>query len=293
MSTQTISGERIEAGARVGFRSHSLPITRDLAPACLSSLAIVALLVLVAGYGLLSPTRVYPTDEVMLAFLPVDAYHLLIGVPILLGCMALARRGRLVGLLCWPGALLYVLYSFILNLIGVPFGVLFLPYLLLVVFSAYTMVGIVGSIDGEAVRRRMAGSAPARGAGGVLIVLTGFFVLHAVAEIATALTAGTPVGSLNIMLWIADLSSISPACLIGGILLWRRKALGYVAGPGLLLAYSMLFFGLLPVLIYPTFIDGSPISVADLITMGLAGVLCAVLLALFVRGIRADRTTVS
>jgi hypothetical protein len=34
----------------------------------------------------------------------------MIGLPILRGSMGLARRGKLLGLLLWPGALFYVLY---------------------------------------------------------------------------------------------------------------------------------------------------------------------------------------
>jgi hypothetical protein len=95
------------------------------------------------------------TDELILAFLPVDAFHLVVGLPILLGSMWLAWRGQLIGLLCWPGVLLWVLYSYITNLVGVPFGVLFLPYLLLVTLSAYTTIILVATIDGDAVRRRL------------------------------------------------------------------------------------------------------------------------------------------
>ena len=39
-----------------------------------------------------------------------DAFNLVVGVPLPLGLLWLARRGSLVGLLLWPGALFYVLY---------------------------------------------------------------------------------------------------------------------------------------------------------------------------------------
>jgi len=48
-----------------------------------------------------------------------------------------ARRGSLLGLLLWPGALLYVLYTYALYLVGAPFGPLFLGYVLLAVVSAF------------------------------------------------------------------------------------------------------------------------------------------------------------
>ncbi len=56
--------------------------------------------------------------------------------------MWIARRGSLIGLLFWPGALFYVLYTYAFYLIGVPFNALFLSYVALVALSAYTMIGI-------------------------------------------------------------------------------------------------------------------------------------------------------
>jgi hypothetical protein len=257
---------------------------------------VVALLVAVAALaGLLFRTAIYPTDELILAYLPVDAFHLVVGLPILLGSMWLARRGKLVGLLCWPGALLYVLYSYITNLVGVPFGVLFLPYLLLVTLSAYAAIGLVASIDGEAVRRRLTGAVPAKTAGGALVGLTGLFVVINVGNIVNATTSQL-AGTLELVpVWIADFVTVIPTCLIGGFLLWRRQALGYVAGAGLLLQYSLLFIGLAVVLAYPAFYDARPVDVSGVVTMLVFGLICFVLLALFVRGMvsgRSPRSTV-
>lgn len=82
--------------------------------------------------------------------LPTDLFTLVVGLSILLGSTWLARRGRLLGLLCWPDALLYVLYVYAAYAIGVPFGVLFPVYVLLAALSAYTTMGLVVSIDAGA-----------------------------------------------------------------------------------------------------------------------------------------------
>jgi hypothetical protein len=178
-----------------------------------------------------------------------------------------------------------VLYSYITNLAGVPFGVLFLPYLLLVALSAYATIGIVASIDGAAVHRQLWGRVPARAAGGVLVGLTGLFVVINVGNIVAAV-ADQAAGSLGLVpVWIADFVTVIPACLIGGLLLWRRQPLGYVAGAGLLLQYSLLFIGLAVALVYPAFYDARPIDVPGAVTMFIFGLICAALLALFVRGI--------
>lgn len=89
---------------------------------------------------------------------------------------------------------------------------------------------------------------------------------------------------------IADFTTVIPACLAGGYLLWRRAALGYMAGAGLLLFYSMLLIGLLPVLVFPAFYDGSPVDVAGIVLMLGCGLICLTLFARFVRGAMLEET---
>ena len=266
-----------------GASAKSLPVTGDLRTAYVLSLAVALIMGAAALAALLLRGTVYPTDELILAFVPVDIFHLAIGLPLLLGSMWLTRRGRLAGLLCWPGVLLYVLYSYIMNLLGVPFGVLFLPYILLVVLSVYSIVVVVSRIDSPAVRDRLAGTAPARITGGVLVGLTALFVVFAVNGIISALIRRTPIGALQTMLWIGDLATIAPLGLSGGVLLLQRRELGYAAGAGLLFTYVLLFFGLLPVMLYTALYNHTAVDSIGIIMMAAAGLLCLVLLVLFLR----------
>jgi hypothetical protein len=286
MSTQIASSDLLKDTGITNSQSTSLPVTRNLTLAYAFSLVIAVIMAVVAAAGLLFPGTVYPTDEVIMSFAPVDAFHLVVGLPVLLGSLWLARRGKLIGLLCWPGALLYLLYSYITNLVGVPFGILFLPYLLLVTLSAYTTIGLVASIDSEAVRQRLNGNVPARVAGGILIGLTILFIILNVSAVITALTSqppGEPEHPVYVL--IADFTVVIPTCLVGGLLLWRRQALGYVGGAGLLLMYSLLFAGLIPVMVFPTFYDASPMPVVDIVMIFIWCIMCFILFVLFVRGI--------
>jgi hypothetical protein len=286
MSTQIASSDLLKDTGITNSQSTSLPVTRNLTLAYAFSLVIAVIMAVVAAAGLLFPGTVYPTDEVIMSFAPVDAFHLVVGLPVLLDSLWLARRGKLIGLLCWPGALLYLLYSYITNLVGVPFGILFLPYLLLVTLSAYTTVGLVASIDSEAVRQRLNGNVPARVAGGILFGLTILFIILNVSAVITALTSqppGEPEHPVYVL--IADFTVVIPTCLVGGLLLWRRQALGHVGGAGLLLMYSLLFAGLIPVMVFPTFYDASPMPVVDIVMIFIWCIMCFILFVLFVRGI--------
>jgi hypothetical protein len=215
--------------------------------------------------------------------------NLVLGVPILLGSIWFARRGRLTGLLCWPGALAYALYVYLVYTIGLPFNARFLLNLALVPLSGYTLIALAASIDGEAVRRRLTGSVPARTAGGILVILVALFVPIQVIDVVHAIVSQTSIDTLGLAPFIADVMVLSPMWLTGGILLWRRKALGYVAGAGLLLVGSMLFVGLGFVLVFPAIYAAAPIDWAGVVMMLVMGLVCLVPFALFVRGAAAER----
>jgi hypothetical protein len=148
-----------------------------------------------------------------------------------------ARRGSLVGLLLWPGALVYALYAYVPYLVGAPISGLFFVYAGLVTLSAFTAIGIVASIDGEVVRQRLAAT-PARGVGGALVVIA---LLAYAGLTTTALSAlGDPAGEVATRpLAVADWALGTPVLLAGGVLLWLRAPLGYVAAPGLLMVSSL------------------------------------------------------
>jgi hypothetical protein len=214
-----------------------------------------------------------------------DAFNLLVGFPLLLGSMWLARRGSLVGLLLWPGALFYVLYWYILYLVGAPFSVLFLLYVPLVTLSAYTIIGLVASIDGEQVRWRLAGAVPARAVGAVLVALALLTLAQdASGAFLTALADNAPIDPAARHVWIADLALDAPAVLLGGVLLWRRHPLGYVAGAGLLLQYGLTPLGLVASMVLRAVLTSSPLDVATIITLLVFSVVCFASLAFFVRG---------
>jgi hypothetical protein len=150
----------------------ALPIKRDIGLAEVSSLFIAIALAVVSVAGLIwgSDGRYSVGSPLVQVSRGGDAANLIVGLPALLGSTWLARRGSLIGLLLWPGALFYVLYTDALYLVAAPFDALFFGYVALVTLSAWTLTGIVASIDSEEVRRRL-GAAPARSVGGALILL--------------------------------------------------------------------------------------------------------------------------
>jgi len=283
----------------VGSPSTSLPVKRDLTLAY--ALSLVVALVMAGGSAagfVLGSAGLYGVDPKLAlgvapstagvlvpGFLAQDAINLVLGLPILLGSLWFARRGSLIGLLLWPGALFYVLYTYALYLIGAPFNTLFLPYVALVAVSAYTTIGIVVSIDGEQVRRRLAGVVPARTVGGILVGLA-FLTLaqDAGGAVVTALAGGAPIDPVAHRVWIVDLAVEVPAMLVGGVLLWRRETLGYVAGAGLLLQFGLTPTGLAAIMALQPFLTAEPFDAGTIVGLLIFSAVCFATLTFFVRG---------
>ncbi len=268
----------------------SLPIRHNLTLIYILSFIIAILMTAASIAGLLYKANVYPTDELLQSFLPNDVVNLLIGLPILLASMWLTRRGKLIGLLFWPGALFFVLYNYIVYLIAMPLNAVFLLYLGLVMLSVYSLIGLVAAIDGKIVQGHLASAVPERLAGVVLAGLGLLIFLLVIGTIVKALILQTPIAETELALHTADFL-IAPAWIICGILLWRRKAFGYVAGLGLLFQASMLFIGLIIVLLLQPFITSAPFSLVDVVVIFVMGLICFIPFALFIRGVMSNRNS--
>lgn len=262
------------AGKHVG----GLPLMRRMKIETAASLVIAFLMAGLALAGLLVQQTVYPTAELRRAFVANDLVNLVIGVPILLIALGLTRQSKLIGLLFWPGALFFVVYNAIAYVYALPAGWPLLLHLILLALAVYTLIAVLAGIDSGAVRDRLAGKAPERLAGGVLVSLGVLFLLRGVGVLAGS--DDIPRSELSVL--TADFLTI-PAWIIGGALLWRGQALGYVAGVGLLFQASMLFVALIAVLLVQPVLTGAPSSPADIAVIALFGLVCFVPFALFTR----------
>jgi CHASE2 domain-containing sensor protein len=108
--------------------------------------------------------------------------------------------------------------------------------------------------------------------------------LRVIVVIVNALTSQTPIAETELALHTADFL-ITPAWVIGGVLLWRRKEFGYVTGLGLLFQASMLFIGLIIFLLLQSFLTTAPFVLVDVVVIFAMGLTCFIPFALFVRGV--------
>ena len=262
----------------------ALPLRRNLVLIYATSIIVTILMAVMSVAGLLFPTDVYPDDDLLRSFVPNDVTTLLIGLPMLIGSMWAVKYGKLLGLLLWPGALLFVVYNYLIYVFAMPFSVAFLMHLTLVMLSVYTLIGLMAIIDGRTVRQKLAGAIPERLSGGVLAVLGLLFSVRAGAVMAGALASQASIAGTELALNTTDFL-IAPTWIIGGVLLWRREALGYAAGLGLLFQASMLFVGLIVFLLIQPIISNTPIAFVDFAVVFLMGLVCFVPFGLYIRGV--------
>ena len=252
---------------------------------------IASLVAAASVAGLLCRSDIYATHDLLSTFLPADAVSIFVGLPLILVSVFLARRGSLLGLLLWPGSLLFVFYNYVVYALAMPLGAPLAVYVVLVALSAYTAVLLVRSIDGAAVRSCLIEAVPARAAGGLLAALGILFFLQAVVSIVTAVAAGQSPGTVpQLATHVSDLI-VTPAWVIGGVRLWRHREFGYVIGLALLFQASMLFIGLiLFLLLQPILVSGTLVA-SSVIVVFVLGLLCFVPFAFFVRAALSGTTS--
>jgi hypothetical protein len=266
------------------FQDEYLPVKGNISLIYILSILLAILMMVASIAGLLFPVLTYPTGDLVRSFVPNDLVNLVIGLPILLGSMWIAWRGRLVGLLLWPGSLFFVFYNYTAYVFAMPLNWVFPFHLVLAILSVYALIGLVGTINADAVCKRLSGAVNEKLAGGILMVLGLLFSLRVMGVLITAIVSGVLPLKTDLAVNISDFV-ITPAWMVGGALLWRRKPFGYVAGLGLLFQGSMLFIALIVFLLVQPFLTSVPFAIVDVLAIFVMGLVCFIPFVLFVRGV--------
>lgn len=260
------------------------PVRRDLGFAYVASAVVAILMTVVSLAGILAWPAVYPAVEPKMIPLWVgqDALNLLIALPLLAGSMWLTRRGALIGLLLWPGALFYVLYDYGFYALGAPFTLIFMAYLALITLSAYAMAALLLAIDHDTVARRVS-SVPRRLTAGSLMGVAALFTVLWTGLSMSVAASGAAVDPVVRAVVTMDLTVQLPALFVGGLLMWLRRPLGTVLAPGLLLQAAAYLLGLSAITVLTQILTATPFDPFAVVPWLVVGVLCLCLIAPFVR----------
>jgi hypothetical protein len=252
------------------------------------TIAVCALVTITAVFSLINPQMVYSTTELNHAYYPSDIGIVLFGLPVMILTLLLVWKGKFIGLLLWPGALFFLIYSYALYFFGIPFGYWTVMYFLIVVLSGIIIARVLQSINYKECRSRYVEKIPTRFASIVLIFLGSIILLRTVVLVSSAVRIAQSMSQLDIALWITDLCIAAPALLIVGIQLWRKKNFAIFAAPGLLMQYIILSLGLLPVFYYQANGDLSKIDTGGLIVIVFMILFCLIPFIQLVKSIKRE-----
>jgi hypothetical protein len=215
-------------------------------PALWVSLPLAVLVAITACAGLWWPPT-YARESALWAAQGMggDAVNLVIIVPVLLLSAGLTQRGSICARLVWMGALVFLLYNFVIYTMAVHFNALFLAYCGILGGSFYALVGSLPSLSLADVAGAYGRRAPVKSMAAVLGLIGLAFAALWLGEIVPALISGrTPksiadAGLITNPIHALDLSFVLPGLIATAIQLLRRRAVAFVLAP-VLMVFAIL-----------------------------------------------------
>jgi len=200
------------------------------------SAIVLALMVTAAIGGLLLDGLYVDSENVVEALRGGDLANLVVAAPILTLALWRVRRGSMRAHLVWLGMIGYSLYTYAYYVFGPTFNGLFLVHVAIFTLSGVALGFGFGALDPTGVTNRFRSLVPSRLLGALLIGVALFLVgSYGLATLTHATGGDLPSDVLPFAEWrvhlgyALDLSLLTPAALMAGVLLWRRTAWGYAA----------------------------------------------------------------
>jgi hypothetical protein len=173
-----------------------------------------------------------------------DFITLSLGLPLLIGAVQRYRHGSLRGSLLLLGTLPWFLYAYASAALGIAYNNLFLVYVTLFSASLYAFVLCLTSIDRAALRTHFGSHLPRHGLA-VFLFASGLVTMVVwLVPLLAALARNEPPAGLDSnttsVTDVLDLGLLTPAMVVAGALVLRRRPLGYLIAFSLLVLEAML-----------------------------------------------------
>lgn len=217
-----------------------------------------------------------------------DLVTLVLGLPLLAVSYLMARRGSLRGRLLLTGTLGFILYTYISMSFGAAYNPFFLVYVALFSSSLFAFILSMMSFDLASLPEQFSEKLPRKAIAGLLFFAAAFLSLAWLGRIGpTILGDQQPLleNVTTMFIQVLDLGVIVPLCVLGGILLLRRKPWGYLlASVGLLkfltmgIAVSLMGLNMARV--------GVPVSMVELTVFPALALVNLVMVTLLLKNIR-------
>lgn len=224
--------------------------------------------------SILYPDEAYTSSSLIELYLPTDYVNLYVATPLLLALTYFASKDSLAALLSLPGALLYPVYIYIYYLVGIPYRVFFILYLILVTLSLYTLILLFSVLDYSVLVPIIKDCIPQKLESLLLLLISSIFLLNQFAGMLILGIEGRVVSTYIIGQWMADFIVFGIPMFLGGILLLKSYNTGYAFVSGLLYLSSFSFLALIPIMITQSVMQESLIDVSGILIVGVVGLLC-------------------
>lgn len=233
---------------------------------------------------------IYKNDSVSIASQGIaqDAVSLLVGIPLLLLSLRVARKGSLKGLLMLTGTIGYFLYSYISYSFLSMYNQLFLIYVALMSLCLFAFVLCIMSINAEGLKNSFHKKLPVGFIGGFQIFVAFMLTMLWLGKIIPALlNGGVPAGLehyTTLVIQAMDLGIIIPAAILAGVLLIKRNTYGYLL-TSIIMVKEMTMLTALTAMIISQVVAGVKLGVVEMILFPLFNLVAVYCLYLLLRNI--------
>lgn len=175
-----------------------------------------------------------------------DLVDLVLIIPVFVISTVLAAKGKKGFCYIWAGVMAYLIYTFLIYAVSIHFNKLFLVYCLSLGLSFFSLAWFLYSRIRKSVSIEYFGNISYKITGIYFIAIAAIFYLLWLTEVLPAtLTHNVPksvtdTGLFTNIVHVLDLSIVLPAIMITGILILKRKQLGYVLAPVLLSFFTLM-----------------------------------------------------
>mgnify|MGYP006292003723 CR=1 FL=1 len=198
------------------------------------SLAVLILMVAVSLACLSFPILYRDNAFIRAVWRGNDLVSLGAAVPVFILGLISSRRGSLVGELIRLGLLDYTLYNYAFYLLAARYNVLFLPYVLVIVLSAFGLLTGLLSSRAKEIKEYFRTRLPGRWIAGYLLFVAGGLSAVYCSQCMGFIFQGTipdiipRSGHVTHIVPALDLTLLVPWLVLGGLWLWQRRPWGYV-----------------------------------------------------------------
>lgn len=182
-----------------------------------------------------------------------DIVTLGLGIPILIVSLYLARKGSLKWRLLLTGILGYFLYTYFTYTFYAMYNPLYLIYITIMSASFFAFVLTMIGFDLKRIKSSFNPQLPVKFIGGVLIFVSIAVALMWIKKIVTPFIVGSVPTELEhyttLVIQAVDLGFVLPAGILGGILIIKRDAFGYVLASVIIIKEAALLILIISMII--------------------------------------------